>query len=232
MVAVRVLVAVGVAGVVAVLGGSAAAGGRTTTRHFEVAVLATPSAAHPQEFTQEFHLNGTDARHVQVAGATSAASTCDACHAGAGSVQVVYADDAHSLEARNVVTAWATGCRHCSGSAVGVQVVVADRATSVIAANRAFAVAAGCLVCRVTATAVQLVVLDPSAERLPAAALAQLRALRDRLAAPIPTARGAAPLIYGRSADATVNSATTQMTALLRSALGGRVSVHVKVAGG
>jgi hypothetical protein len=96
-------------------------------------------------------------------------------------VQVVYAERATSVVARNIATAWASDCIGCRGLAVSIQVVIARSATAITAGNRALAVNATCVGCSMSAAAVQFVAVGASMPQLSGAALEQIRALRDRL---------------------------------------------------
>jgi hypothetical protein len=230
MTGVRPAIVGGVVLAVAVLGGSTAVGDRVPRGTFEVAVLATPSAASPDEQAQELHVDSAKARHVRVADSTSASLICDECVGGAQSLQVVYAGHARSVQARNMATVWAAGCAHCSGWAVSVQVVIADSATSVTAANRAFAVNADCVHCDVSAVALQFVVVGAAADQLTAATVVRMAALRDHLATGLRSfGTSRARPWYARAADAAIGSATGQMKTLLRSDLRAPVTSHLKI---
>jgi hypothetical protein len=148
---------------------------------FESAALAIPSDARPYDQSLRQHVAWTRARQVEVSGTASASLTCNRCTGTAASVQVVYAELATSVVARNVATAWASDCIGCRGWAVSIQIVIAKSGTAITAGNRALAVNATCVGCSISAAAVQFVAVGASAPQLSGAALERIRALRDRL---------------------------------------------------
>jgi hypothetical protein len=234
-VALAVLLVLGISWV----GGEGSATGDLVRRHsFESAALAIPSDARPHDQSLRQQVAWGQARQVEVSGTANAALTCDRCTGKAASVQVVYAERARSVVARNVATAWASDCIGCRGWAVSIQVVIAKSGTTITAGNRALAVNAICIRCSMAAAAMQFVAVGASRPQLSGAALERIGALRDGLLSQLqwsgvralpPRPDGATSRLPARSM---LTSTTAQIANVLTADLGADVTDDVKASQG
>jgi hypothetical protein len=202
---------------------------------FESAALAIPSDARPYDLSLQQHVARVRTRQVEVSGTADASLTCNHCIGKAASVQVVYAERATSVVARNIATAWASDCIGCRGWAVSIQVVIAKSATAIRAGNRALAVNAACVGCSMSALAVQFVAVGASRPQLSGATLERIRALRDRLLSQLQTRTlplrpdGTTSRLPSRGTARTMLTSTTaQMANVLTADLGADVTHDVK----